>query len=88
MFLQKGIEVNETTGTEMYLECMKNAQYPQRSENSQATSAVILPIHDWTSHNRTSTEYMAVNVGFEEEYEQDVEAPAPQSVFHNGLWVG
>lgn len=88
LFFQKGIEINETKGTEMYLECMKHAQYPQRSENSQATSAVTLPIHDWTSHHRTSTEYMAVNVGFESEYEQDVVVTPPKEVFHNGLWVG
>ena len=61
VMLQDGIEVNQTPGTEYYMECMKNARYPQREEHSQATTPVRLPIHDWTSHHRTSTEYFAVN---------------------------
>lgn len=67
VFLQKGIEVNDTecsgdVGTKMWVSSMKFARYPQRNENSQATSPVSLPIHDWTSHHRTSTEYLAVNL--------------------------
>jgi hypothetical protein len=62
VFLQKGIEVNDTPGTIVWMEAMKNARYPQRSENSQATSPIVLPIHDWTSHHRTGTEYLAVNI--------------------------
>ena len=61
VMLQEGIEVNQTLGTEYWLECMRNARYPQREEQSQATSPVVLPIHDWTSHHRTATEYFAVN---------------------------
>jgi hypothetical protein len=61
VMLQEGIEINQTPGTDYYLECMRNARYPQRDEQSQATSPVTLPIHDWTSHHRTSTEYFAVN---------------------------
>lgn len=63
LMLQRGIEVNNTPGNNIWLESMKQARYPQRSENSQATSAISLPIHDWTSHHRTTTEYFAVNIG-------------------------
>lgn len=61
VMLQDGVEVNQTKGTEYWIECMSNARYPQRLETSQSTAATRLPIHDWTSHNRTSTEYFAVN---------------------------
>jgi len=61
VMLQEGVEVNQTRGTEYWLECMRNARYPQRTENNQATSEINLPIHDFTSHNRTATEYFAVN---------------------------
>jgi len=61
VLLQNGIQVNKTPRTEYWLECMQNARYPQRDETSQATTAVKLPIHDWTSHHRTATEYFAVN---------------------------
>lgn len=34
-----------------------NARYPERKEDSQSTSIISLPIHDWTSHYRTALEY-------------------------------
>lgn len=71
LFLQRGIEVNNTPGNDVWLESMKQARYPQRSENSQATTPVLLPIHDWTSHHRTATEYFAVNIGEGPQAEQD-----------------
>lgn len=61
VLLARGIEVNKTPGTEKWLEAIDGARYPQRAETSQATNAVTLPIHDWTSHHRTATEYLAVN---------------------------
>lgn len=59
--LQKGLEVNKTPGTDYWIESIDGARYPQRPDTSQATTAVNLPIHDWTSHHRTSTEYFCVN---------------------------
>ena len=61
VMLQEGIEVNKTPGTEYWMDCMDQARYPQRSDNSQATTDIVKPIHDWTSHHRTATEYFAVN---------------------------
>lgn len=34
-----------------------NARYPERSETSQSTAIINKPIHDWTSHWRTTIEY-------------------------------
>lgn len=42
-------------------EAMFSARFPERNPQSQATSENTKPIHDWTSHFRTSVEYMAVN---------------------------
>jgi hypothetical protein len=64
VLLQKGIEVNDTPGTtgiQGWLESIDQARYPKRNDTSQATTAINLPIHDWTSHHRTATEYLAVN---------------------------
>ncbi len=61
VMLQEGIEINQTEGTEYYREAMRNARYPQRAEQSQSVTPIRLPIHDWTSHHRTATEYFAVN---------------------------
>lgn len=61
IILQDGIEVNLNPRTQKWLLCMENARYPERSENSQATTAINLPIHNWTSHGRTAWEYGCVN---------------------------
>jgi hypothetical protein len=42
-------------------DALMNARFPERRENSQATTEIAKPIHDWTSHFRTALEYMAVN---------------------------
>lgn len=41
--------------------CMQQAHYPSRQDTSQATNPIIKPVHDWTSHMRTMTEFFAVN---------------------------
>lgn len=61
VLLQRGIEINQNKRTDYFVECLNNARYPQRQDESQATTPVNLPIHDWTSHNRTALEYFAVN---------------------------
>lgn len=58
--LFRRMEINEDR-SEYFLDAIRNARYPQKSENSQSTSPIIKPIHDWTSHYRTSLEYFADN---------------------------
>ena len=62
VWLQRGIEVNVNPRNEQWLEAIKNARYPQRTEGSQATGEIRLPIHDATSHHRTALEYLCVNL--------------------------
>jgi hypothetical protein len=62
VWLQKGVEINDTPRNRLWLEKIEYARYPQRVETSQATGPITLPIHDWTSHARTSMEYFFVNV--------------------------
>lgn len=38
--------------------CILNARYPERKENSMGTGVFKLPIHDRTSHARTALEYL------------------------------
>lgn len=44
-----------------FFDAISNARYPERREDSQATTPNRVPIHDWTSHYRTALEYYAVN---------------------------
>jgi uncharacterized iron-regulated membrane protein len=54
--------VNDTPRTQWWMECMKNAHYPKRDEEtSQAVTALSKPVHDWTSHHRTQFEFFCVN---------------------------
>ena len=36
-----------------------NARYPERKEDSNSTKPFLLPVHNQTSHARTSLEYLA-----------------------------
>lgn len=61
LLLSKGIEVNDTKENKFFLDSIKSSVYPERSEGSQATSAIVKPVHNWASHHRTQLEYFSVN---------------------------
>ncbi len=46
--LQNGVEINKNTRTEYCLECIKNSRYPIRDEESNSTSPIAKPVHNWT----------------------------------------
>jgi hypothetical protein len=52
-------EVNRE-GAWAAFDAISQSKYPDRSENSQSTTAPSGPVHDWTSHYRSSAEYFAV----------------------------
>lgn len=54
------LEVNELRN-EVFISAMRNAKYPKKREGSQSTSEPIKPVHDWTSHFRSSYEYFVDN---------------------------
>jgi len=62
LFLQNGILINKTIGNEIWMDCIREARYPQRQETAQVTSPVVKPVHDQTSHHRTCLEYLAINI--------------------------
>lgn len=59
------LDVNETPNNRYWLECMRNSRLPEVPVGSQRTTENDKPIHDWTSHLRSMTEYFAVNVDWE-----------------------
>ena len=73
-YLKQGIEVNANHRTEFILECWKMYRYPTRKEDSQATTPVVKPIHDFTSHPSTAMEYFFLNLEAFNQVQQD--APA------------
>lgn len=54
------LEVNEIR-CEYAIECLCGARYPRKKENSNSTGENRKPVHDQTSHLRTSVEYFAFN---------------------------
>lgn len=61
-YLSQGIEVNRNHRTDFVLECWKMYRYPERKEDSQATTPIVKPIHDFTSHPSTAMEYFFLNL--------------------------
>ncbi len=57
-----------------FISAIQNARYPNRPENSQSTSENTKPVHDWTSHFRTSLEY-AILFLTQEEKKNTVQEP-------------
>ena len=60
LLLFRRLEINENR-CEPVLSALRNAKYPQIRAGSQRTNEPIKPIHDYTSHFRTSVEYFADN---------------------------
>lgn len=60
VLLFKRLTVNEAR-CEPALSAIRNAKYPEVREGSQRTTESSNPVHDWTSHFRTSAEYFADN---------------------------
>lgn len=54
-------QVNDVPSNRWTVDCWRLAHYPKRREESNTTSEVTKPVHDYTSHHRTSMEFMAVN---------------------------
>ncbi len=55
------LDVNETTNTKYFMECIFAARYPDVGENSNRVTPNDKPIHDWTSHMRTMLDFFGVN---------------------------
>lgn len=70
-YLKQGIEVNANHRTQFVLECWKMYRYPARKEESQATTPVVKPIHDFTSHPSTAMEFFFLNLEAFTQVQQD-----------------
>lgn len=57
----KRVEGIATPECDELIDAILNARFEERKESSQATTPARRPIHNWTSHFRTSLEYMAIN---------------------------
>jgi len=57
-----------------YMSCMMQARYPKTREGSEYVKEKYLPIHDGTSHFRTSTEYFIDNEpkGYQLDVEEEI----------------
>lgn len=61
-WLLRDLDVNDTQNNRYFMECVKNARYPDLGENSNRITPNDKPIHDWTSHHRSCMEFFAVNL--------------------------
>lgn len=70
--IQAGIEINKTEQTDDFNNCMENAAYPTPTVEGQKEVRSQKPKHDWTSHYRSSFEYLALGLA---EYTHRVQKP-------------
>lgn len=73
--LLMNLRANETPGVRYWHTCVQSAHYPEKAETSQSTTEVVKPVHDWTSHHRTQTEFFAVNYKKPKERERPKRPP-------------
>lgn len=66
------LDINDTVRNRYFYECIKDARYPDISDNSNRITANDKPIHDWTSHLRTMLEYFSVGFDMQSTPEPDV----------------
>ena len=57
----RNLVVNDNPRTRDFGYAMENARYPQVRRGGMEEISSVKPLHDWTSHARSSFEYFAVN---------------------------
>lgn len=83
VFLQKGIEVNDTPGNLYAYEAFKGYRWKTVEEGSENTSNFRKPVHSWESHPSTAMEYLFVNI---ENYNFTMEQE-PDWANQKGRWL-
>ncbi len=62
LLMQKGIDINMNERTKYFNICMLNAAYPQVKNEGIQEIRSIKPKHDYTSHYRSSFEYLSLGL--------------------------
>jgi len=60
--IRSGIQLNKNARTAYFNTCILNAAYPQVKNQGVPEVRSVKPKHDWTSHYRSSLEYIALGV--------------------------
>lgn len=76
------LEVNEKRN-EVFISAMRNARYPRKKEASQNVNEPVKPVHDWTSHFRSSYEYFVDNEPKAEAFEFIAESKKVTVTLHD-----
>ena len=84
--LLRRLEVNAVR-CEEFIDALISARYPERMEASQTTTPITKPIHDYTSHYRTSLEYFADNEPSHKDRQNVPQAPIGYSYHPNSSKV-
>lgn len=71
----EGINTKNSDECNELVESLTNARFPTRSPDSNSTTEVSKPIHDWTEAYRSAVEYFFIN---QPQTLSDWERPAPQ----------
>jgi hypothetical protein len=80
VFLQHGIEINETISNEYAYEAFKGYRWKTWDEDHETTATFRKPVHNWCSHPTTALEYLCVNL----ENFESVTREAPSWAYQTG----
>lgn len=62
MRLRAGVELNKNDDTEYFSMCIEQASYPKVKRLGEEEVRSVKPQHDWTSHHRSSLEYLCLGL--------------------------
>lgn len=62
MRIRSGVELHKNTDTEYLNMCIEQAAYPKIKRRGEEEVKSVKPNHDWTSHHRSSLEYLCLGL--------------------------
>lgn len=62
LMIMEGIELNETLRSKHFDRCISQSAYPRVRQDGQSAIRSDKPTHNWTSHYRSSLEYLALGL--------------------------
>lgn len=84
-----GIELNKTSRSEYFDMCITQSAYPRIRRDGQYETKTVDPVHNWTSHYRSSLEYLCLGLSdFNIKRERPYDKIKPKPSFNRRRTIG
>ncbi len=89
LLLMQGVELHKNPRSEYFNHCITQAAYPRIRRDGQHEIKNVQPMHNWTSHFRSSLEYLALGLtDYNQRREKPFDKIKPKSTFNRLRSVG